>query len=77
MSATKICTLINYINWILISVLGAGMLYYMINRSGHSDAAGQGLETAVLAAGIFVSFLLVDLNLLPLQRFTSYRNLII
>ena len=63
----KIFTIITYINWLLICVWGAVVLYYLINRSGHSDAAGQGLETAVLGLGIFLLLLLVGLNLLPYQ----------
>ncbi|SFC12820.1 hypothetical protein [Spirosoma endophyticum] len=51
----KIFTLINYINRILIGIWGAIVLYYISNRSGHSDGTGQGLETAVPGIGFFYS----------------------
>ncbi|MVM30006.1 hypothetical protein GO755_08180 [Spirosoma sp. HMF4905] len=61
----KIFTVINVINWGLISIWGAVVLYFAFNQTGHSDAAGRGLETAVLGAGILVLLLLIGLNLLP------------
>ena len=62
MSAFKIIT---SINWVLISLYGAYVLYYLFQPNGSTDAAGQGQESAVKGLFFFVLLVLIGLNLLP------------
>ncbi|RYF68422.1 MAG: hypothetical protein EOO39_19445 [Cytophagaceae bacterium] len=64
MSSGKI---ISIINWLLISIYGLYVLYYLFQPNGPTDAAGQGLESAVKGTFVFLLLLLIGLTLLPYQ----------
>lgn len=57
--------ILNIINWILISVWGAAMLYALFLPNGSTDAAGQGQESMIKGLGIFVLLIVVGLNMMP------------
>lgn len=59
--------LLTYTNWLLIAVWGALVFYYLILPNGPTDAAGQGTESALKGACVFVLLVLIGLNLLPYQ----------
>ncbi|MVM41230.1 hypothetical protein GO730_31940 [Spirosoma sp. HMF3257] len=62
MSTIKIITLIN---WLLISPYGFYVLYYLFQANGSTDAAGQGMESAVKGVFFFLLLGVIGLNLLP------------
>jgi len=53
------------LNWILISLWGAVLVYAFVNQNDHSDAAGRGQESALIGLGVILLLLIVGLNLLP------------
>ena len=57
--------LLTYINWLLIAVWAALVLYYLLLPNGPTDAAGQGTESAIKGACVFVLLGLIGLNWLP------------
>ncbi|GAB4021716.1 hypothetical protein EXU85_18760 [Spirosoma sp. KCTC 42546] len=62
MSALNILT---NINWLLISLYGAYVIYHLLQANGPTDAAGQGLESAVKGVFFVALLVLIGLNLLP------------
>lgn len=59
--------LLTYTNWLLIAVWAALVFYYLTLPNGPTDAAGQGLESALKGACVFVLLGLIGLNWLPYQ----------
>ena len=59
--------IITIINWVLASIYGTYVLYYLFQPNGSTDAAGQGMESAVKGLFFFLLILLIGLNLLPYQ----------
>ncbi|QMW00360.1 hypothetical protein [Spirosoma foliorum] len=57
--------LLTYINWLLIAVWAAMMLYYLTLPNSPTDAAGQGAESAIKGMCAVVLLVLIGLNRLP------------
>lgn len=56
---------LTYINWLLIAVWAVMVFYYLTLPNGSTDAAGQGLESAIKGLCVFVLLVLIGLNWLP------------
>ncbi len=60
--------LLTYINWALIGVYGAFVLWAILQKANpYNDAGGGQMETALKGLGVFLLLVLVGLNLLSYQ----------
>jgi len=65
MSTFKIITILN---WILISVYGAFVLWSLLQKANSgNDAGGGAMETTLKGLGVFLLLVLIGLNLLSYQ----------
>ncbi|HEX9958191.1 MAG TPA: hypothetical protein VGA96_13085 [Fibrella sp.] len=65
MSTIRILT---SVNWVLISIYGAFVLWALLQKSNpYNDAGGGDMETAIKGLAVFLLLVFIGLNWLPYQ----------